>query len=228
MTTAGLQLFDITARTLRVGVEATVIAAVIGLPMATAIAFSRSRSASFLGAVANAGLALPPIAVGQLLWLLMWPDSRWGGGPLAGLGWLYTLDAVVLAQTLLALPVFVSISAAALRSLPRDLLQQARALGARSPRLAALALREARAGIVTALIAAFGTTVATVGAILVVGTSLGNATLATATVTTWAGGGHDSDAVTYGTVLVVIFGILAAAMTTVQKGGPRWPMRRPS
>ena len=103
----------------------------------------------------------------------MWPDSQWGGGPLGGLGWIYTLNAVILAQTLLALPVVVALTVAAVQAVPAGLLEQARALGARRPRLARLALREARIGVLAALIAALGTAMASVGAVLVVGSSLG-------------------------------------------------------
>ena len=101
-----------------------------------------SAAARCCSATFNAGIRTPPVALGVLLWLLLWPDSRWGGGLLSGLGWIYTLSAVILAQTLLALPIVVALTAAAVQRVPDGLLDQARAFGA--PACAARAARAAR------------------------------------------------------------------------------------
>jgi len=105
-------------RTLRVALESTAIAAVLGLPAGCLLGLGRFRGQRTLLAVSNAAMRFPPVAVGQVLWLLLWPTSRWGGGPLAGLGWIYTFDAVILAQTLLALPIVVALTAAAVQRVP--------------------------------------------------------------------------------------------------------------
>lgn len=215
------QLVETTLRTLRIALEATAIAALLGLPLGCALGIGRFRGRRALLALANAGMRAPPIAVGVLLWLALWPTSRWGGGPLSGLGWIYTLDAVILAQTLLALPIVIALTAAAVQTAPAPLLEQARAFGASRRRLAALALREARVGVIAALLTALGTAMAAVGAILVVGASLGSATLATAALSEWNMGGEDARAVAYGTVLLGLFVVLAAALTTLQQRRPR-------
>ena len=219
---------QITLRTLEVAGLATLIAAACAVPLGAATGGFRFPGQRVLSVLLNAGLALPPIAIGQILWILMWPDSRWGGGLLAGLGWLYTLNAVVLAQTLLALPVIAAITASAVRAVPAGVADQARAFGASRFNIAILLIREARQGATAALIAGLGTAMATVGAILVVGTSLGNATLASATVTQWNAGGNDARAIACGTILLLLFGVLAGLLTFVQRGGLRWLMLRPS
>ena len=216
------QVIDTTLRTLRVGFEATALASLIGIPAGTLLGSSRFRGRSAGLSLTHAGLALPPVAVGQILWILMWPSSRWGGGPLAGLGWLYTLNAVILAQTILALPIVTALVAAAVQRVPSQLVDQAHAFGASRLACAVLALREARAGVAAAVIAGLGTAIATVGAILIVGTSLGQATLATATVSTWNSGGDDARAVAYGTILLLMFLLLAALMTVFQQRWTRW------
>ncbi|MDO8186082.1 ABC transporter permease [Conexibacter sp. JD483] len=209
-------LIATTLRTLRIGVEATLLAALLGLPLGCLLGLRRFRGRGVLLTLANAGMRTPPVVLGLLLWVALWPDSRWGGGPLAGLGWIYTLDAVILAQTLLALPIVIALTAAAVQAVPAALLDQARAFGASPWQTALLALREARIGVVAALLTALGTAMAAVGAILVVGTSLGNATLATAALTNWEMGGQNAAAVAYGTVLLGIFLVLAAALTRLQ------------
>ena len=213
---------DITLRTLRVAVEATIIAALIGVPLGCAIGLGRFRGRRSVQALVNAGIRLPPVALGHVLWLLLWPDSRWGGGPLSGLGWIYTLDAVILAQTLLALPIVAALTAAAIQGLPGGLLDQARAFGARPAQRALLALREARVGVLAALVAALGTATASVGAIVIVGSSLGTSTLATAVLSSWNQGGMDGRAVAYGTVLLGLFLLLAALLTGAQQRRGPW------
>ncbi len=211
-----------TLRTLRVGLESTALATLLGLPAGCVLGLARFRGRGLLLGVFNAGIRTPPVALGVLLWLLLWPDSRWGGGLLSGLGWIYTLNAVILAQTLLVLPIVAALTAIAVQRVDDGLLDQARAFGAPAWRRGTLALREARVGVLAALIAAFGTAIASVGAILVVGSSLGSATLATAALSEWNSGGQDARSVAYGTVLFGMFLVLAAVLTTIQHGRSGW------
>ncbi len=215
-------LLAIVLRTLRVGVESTAIATLLGIPLGCALGLGRFRGRTLLLGGSNAGIRTPPVALGVLLWLLLWPDSRWGGGPLSGLGWIYTLHAVILAQTLLVLPIVIALTAAAVQRVPDALLEQARAYGAPWRARVLLALCEARVGVTAALIAALGTAIASVGAILVVGSSLGSATLATAALSQWNAGGNDARSIAYGSVLLGMFLVLAALMTTLQHRRGGW------
>ena len=102
-----------------IGFESTAIATLLGRAgrlRARPRALPRPRACC--SARSTPGMRTPPVALGVLLWLLLWPDSRWGGGPLAGLGWIYTLNAVILAQTLLVLPIVVALTAAAVQRVP--------------------------------------------------------------------------------------------------------------
>jgi tungstate transport system permease protein len=150
--------------TIQVAAIATACAAVIGLPIALAIGLGRFRGRRTLQYLANASLALPPVLVGFFLFLLFVPQ-----GPLGGLHLTITRRAVFIAQTVLALPYIVALSAAAIQGLPAGLLAQARLLGAGRTQLATLALREARIGVMAAILAALGTTLSEVGAIVLVG-----------------------------------------------------------
>lgn len=220
------ELYATAARTLRTGFVSTAIATAIGVPLGCLLALGRFRGRRFLTACANAGLRTPPVALGLLVWLLLWPDSRWGGGPLSGLGWIYTVEAVVLAQTVLVLPIVVGMTSAALAGVPGPLLDQARACGASWPQRALLALREARVGVVAGILSALGVAFGAVGAIVLVGPSLGNQTLATAALAQWNRGGSDAEAVASGTVLLGLFLIVAAALTRLQHHRPWTPTAR--
>jgi tungstate transport system permease protein len=217
---------DVALRTLRVGFESTAIAAVAGIPAGVALGLGRFRGRGAALATFNAGLRVPPVALGLLLWLFMWPSSQWGGGPLGGLGWIYTLNAVILAQALLVLPVIVALTAAAVQGVPSGLLDQARAFGAGRTAVAGLALREARIGVLAALIAALGTAMAAVGAMLIVGSPT-DPTLPAAALLAWQDGSRTDDAVAYGTLMLGLFLVVASGLTALQHGHrPRWlPVR---
>jgi len=221
-------LLPTTLRTLRVGFESTAIAVGLGIPAGAALGLGRFRGRGPLLAVANAGIRMPPVAVGMALWLLMYPTSVWGGGPLSGLDWLYTTSAVILAQSLLALPIVIALTAAATQRVPNDLLDQARAFGAGTFASALLALREARIGVLAAVTAALGTALVSFGAVTIVGSSLGDATLATAALVQWGAGGHDGQAAATGAVLIGMFLVIAALLTALQQErGPATVVVRP-
>ena len=102
------------------------------------------------------------------------PRSRWllrnpRSGPLASLGWLFTPQAMIVAQTLIALPLVTGLTMSAVASVPPELPLQVRSLGASPWQARRAALREARLGVVVALAAGFGRIIAEVGAALMVG-----------------------------------------------------------
>jgi tungstate transport system permease protein len=211
--------------TLQVAAIATGCAAVLGLPLALAIGLGRFRGRRLLQALANAGLALPPVLVGLVLFLMFVPQ-----GPLAGLHLEVTRQGVFVAQTILALPYVVALGAAAVQGLPRGLLDQARALGAGRVQLAVLAVREARVGMVAALLAALGTTLSEVGAIVIVGGNVYgyDQTLASASLYE-ANAAHYADAVALGIVLIGLILLLMGGFGLLQQRGDGVRMRfRPS
>src|SRR5262249_31537915 len=139
-------------------------ALVIGLPIGLVLGLGRFRGRGGLIVLANAGLGLPPVVVGLVLSLLMFPEA-----PLGRFHLLFTLRGVYIAQTCLALPVIIALTAPSVADMPVGLLDQARAYGARRWQLAGLALREARVGILAAIIVAVGSALSEVGAVVLVG-----------------------------------------------------------
>src|SRR5919107_869763 len=127
--------------TLRVALWSTVFALAIGLPLGLALGLGRFRGRRAGLALANAGMGLPPVVVGLVAALLLFR-----GAPLGGLNMLYTLNGVIAAQTLLALPLLAALTAAAVQALPEGLLDQARAFGASRAQVAVLAGSEGRGG----------------------------------------------------------------------------------
>jgi ABC-type tungstate transport system substrate-binding protein len=171
------QLGRLTVVTLRLAVESTAIALLLGLPLACVLGLGSSRTSRGAMLAANAGLGLPAVAVGVYARLLL---TSPGLQPPSGGSWLNSINGMVLCQTVIALPIIIALGAVAVRAVPSALFDQARAFGASTARLSSLAVREARLGVATAVIVALGSAIGEVGAITLIIPSAGpNETLAT-------------------------------------------------
>ncbi len=208
-------LLQIIGFTLQVAVVATAIATVIGVPIGLALGLGRFRGRSVLRGLANASLGLPPALVGAALYLLFAVPA-----PLGSLQLLSTREVVFIAQTILALPFTVALTAAAIEALPDGLLVQARALGAGRLEVATLAAREARIGLVVAIIAALGTSLSEVAAIAILGGNIYgyNQTLASATLYEVNGGNYPM-ALAIAIVLMGMILILMGGFALLQHQG---------
>ena len=208
-------LFKIIWFTLQVCAIATAAATLIGLPIALALALGRFRGRTVIRAVFNASLALPPVLVGAFLFVLLIP-----GAPFASLNLILTRRVIFIAQTILALPYIVALGAAAIQALPPGLLTQARLLGAGRLQLSVLALREARIGVLAAVIAAAGTSLSEVAAITLLGGNIYgyDQTLASATLY-YSDGANYSDALAVAIVLLFLSVVLIGGLGLLQQYG---------
>jgi tungstate transport system permease protein len=168
--------FQIVPLSLGVSLSATVMATLLGLPLGAVLAIWRFPGRNAVVIAANALLGLPPVVVGLTLYLLLSHS-----GPLGGLGLLFTPGAMVIAQTILALPIVTALAHRAAEdrwAVYGDALTD---LGASRWRAVPAIIAMARAPMLTAALAGFGRTVSEVGAIIIVG---GNIAGFTRTMTT--------------------------------------------
>lgn len=210
---AGLR--EATLRTLQVSGTATLISLFLGMPAGVSLALSRFRGRTFVVALINTGMGLPPVVVGLFVMILLWRS-----GPFGALELLYTPTAMIFAQTLIALPIVAGLSLAAVQSLPARLKLQVRALGATRLQSVWLLAREARLPLLAALMAGFGAVVSEVGASLMVGGNLRGYTrvLTTATVLE-ASKGNFAGAIALSLVLLVLAFAINLILTTLQQRG---------
>lgn len=218
------QVLDIVEVTLRLAFWSTLLALAAGLPLGLLLGLGGFRGRGSALALVNAGMGLPPVIVGLVVALLLFR-----GAPLGGLNLLYTLNGVILAQAVLAFPVVAALTASAVQSLPDGLLDQARAFGASRTAVAALALREARVGVLAATIAAAGSAFSEVGAVILVGGNIEGQTqtLASAVLVRVSAGEYGT-AIALGILLLGLVLLLAAALTAIQQRQPRTVLGRPS
>ena len=158
------QLTGILLLSLLVSGTAVALSSMAGIPLGVWLGLSRFRGKQLVMAAVHTGMAMPPVVAGLLLYLLL---SR--RGPLGGLGWLFSPQAMIAAQTLLALPFVIGITQAAVAAVSPDLQWQLRSLGLSPRQLQWEIVREARAGIFFAITAALGRSLSEVGAIWIVG-----------------------------------------------------------
>ena len=158
-------LLEVVGLTLRVTGGALLLATLIGLPLGAALGLrDRVPAGGCLLPIIYTGMGLPPVVVGLFVYLLL--SNR---GPLGGLGWLFTPTAMVVAQTIIALPLIIGLTLTALRSIDPTVKLQVRSLGATRAQLAWTMMLEARLGVLAAVIAAFGGIISEVGAVMLVG-----------------------------------------------------------
>lgn len=158
------ELLGIAALSLRVALIATAVACALGIPLGVWLGSTRMAGRRVLLLGVNAALAIPTVVIGLLLYLLL---SR--RGPLGAVGLLYTWQAIVLAEIVLALPIAAALSAAAVQAVDPRVRRTALTLGAGPARAAWAVAREARAGLAAAAVIAFSRVLSEVGAALIVG-----------------------------------------------------------
>lgn len=211
------EVLDITLRTLRVSGTATLVSVLLGVPLGAWLALSTFPGRRLAVSLVNFGMGLPPVVVGLAVWLAM---SRYG--PLGMLGLIYTPAAMVVAQAVIATPIVAGFSLAAIQSLNPKLRLQILSLGANRLQFLLLMLREARLGLLAAVMAGFGGAVSEVGASMMVGGNVKGETrvLTTATVLEVSKGNFELAAALSIILLLLSFGI-TAGLTMLQQHRPR-------
>lgn len=169
-------LMQIIGLSLRVTLTAVLIACVVGLPLGAALALARFPGRGAVIVAFNALMGLPPVVAGLLVYLML---SR--SGPLGTLALLFTPTAMIVAQTLLILPIVVSLTRSVVEDLWAEYGEQLRSLGAGRLRSVPTLLWDGRVSLLTGVLAGFGRASAEVGAVLIVG---GNIAGHTRTMTT--------------------------------------------
>ena len=157
-------LLPIISLSLYVSGVALVLAAAVGIPLGAALALRPFPGRRLVELLIYTGMGLPPVVVGLAVYMVL---SR--SGVLGGLGWLFTPAGMIVAQVVIAVPLVIGLTAAAVEGVDPALRLQVRSLGAAPRQVMWAVLAEARAGVLAALVAAFGSVISEVGAVMLVG-----------------------------------------------------------
>ena len=202
---------------LQVSLSAAVAATLIGLPLGAAIAVERFPGRQLLIVLLNALMGLPPVVVGLLIYLLL---SR--AGPLGSLGILFTPEAMVIAQTVLIVPIIAALSRQTIEDAWREYSEQLRSLGARRVRAAWTLIWDTRFSLLTILLAGFGRAAAEVGAVMIVGGNIDGVTrVMTTTIALETSKGDLPLALGLGIVLIMLVIVLNALAALIREVAQR-------
>jgi tungstate transport system permease protein len=214
---AEARLWQIVGLSLQVSLTAVALASLIGLPLGAAIAVGRFPGRHPLIVVLNALMGLPPVVVGLVVYLLL---SR--AGPLGALGLLFTPGAMVIAQTILIVPIVAALSRQAVEDSWREYAEQLRSLGVAGIPAALTVLWDIRFSLLTTVLAGLGRAAAEVGAVMIVGGNIDGVTrVMTTAIALETSKGDLPLALGLGSVLVVIVLLLNAAAFLVKEAAER-------
>jgi tungstate transport system permease protein len=201
------KLVEIVLLSLSVSLSAVFIAALFGFPLGAAIAVGHFPGRRGLIVFLNALMGLPPVVVGLVVYLLL---SR--AGPLGSLGILFTPSAMVIAQTVLILPIIAALSRQAIEDAWREYEEQLRSLGAGRAHAALTLLWDTRFSLLTTVLAGFGRAAAEVGAVMIVGGNIDGVTrVMTTTIALETSKGDLPLALGLGMILIAIVIVVNAA-----------------
>jgi tungstate transport system permease protein len=207
------EVMGITFLSLKISGAATFISLLIGISVGTAVALSAFPGKKIVVSLINTGMGLPPVVVGFFVSI-----SLWRNGPLGFLGILYTPLAMIIAQAIIATPIVMGITVAAMQQLPKKLRLQILALGASRVQMVWMLIKEARLPLLAAVMAGFGGVISEIGASIMVGGNIKgySRVLTTATVME-TGRGNFEVAIALSIILLLLAYTINLILTHIQQ-----------
>lgn len=212
-------LVGIVGLSLKVTLIAVALAALIGLPLGAAVALFRFPGRKSVIVVLNALMGLPPVVVGLIVYLML---SR--AGPFGAFGLLFTPTAMIVAQTILVVPIVAALTRQVIEDLWAEYEEQLRSFGAGPAKALGALLWDGRFTLLTAVLAGFGRASAEVGAVMMVGGNIDHVTrVMTTTIALEVSKGDLALALALGLILILLStGINAAAYLTKEAAQRRY------
>ena len=207
------EVMGITLLSLEVSGIATLVSLLIGISTGVGVALSRFIGKRMVVSLINTGMGLPPVVVGLFVTLFLWRN-----GPLGFLEILYTPTAMIIAQTIIATPIVMGITLAAIQQLPQKLRLQILSLGATRLQMVWILIKEAKLPLLAAVMAGFGGVISEVGASIMVGGNIKgySRVLTTATVLETSRGNFDV-AIALGIILLLLAYFVNLILTQIQQ-----------
>jgi tungstate transport system permease protein len=207
------EVMSITFLSLQVSGSATLISLLIGISIGTTVALSNFPGKRIVVSLINTGMGLPPVVVGLFVTIFLWRN-----GPLGVLEILYTPTAMIIAQAVIATPIVMGITLAAIQQLPKKLRLQILALGATRLQMVWILIKEAKLPLLAAVMAGFGGVISEVGASIMVGGNIKgySRVLTTATVMETSRGNFEI-AIALGIILLLLAYFINLILTQIQQ-----------
>jgi tungstate transport system permease protein len=217
--TLDADLVEIVLLSLQISLSAVIIASVVALPLGALIALQAFPGRRAVVILLNALMGLPPVVVGLMVYLLL---SR--AGPLGPMGLLFTPTAMVIAQSIIVLPIIAALARQTVADLHEEYDEYLRSLGCTPLQSVATLLWDGRFRLLTAIMAGFGRAIAEVGAVIIVGGNIQHATrVMTTTIALETSKGNLALALGLGLILVTLaLGVNAATLVVADAARRRY------
>ncbi len=207
------EVLQIIAVSLKVSGAALVFSVLIGLPLGTILGLGNFPGKKIITAFLYTGMGFPPVVVGLFVFIIFS-----NAGPLGDLNWLFTTRAIVVAQTVIALPLVAGFIMTAVMGVDKNLLLQLRSLGVTRVQMIWTIIKEARLGALIAIIAGFGAVISEVGAVMLVGGNIqGKTRVLTTAIMLETRQGRFGLAIALGLILLTITFIINIFMLNLQE-----------
>ncbi len=209
------EILQIVGLSILVSGTSTLIGSVVGVPLGVLVALRKFRGRNFVRTVAFTFYGFPPVLAGLLVFLIL---SR--GGPLGFLGFLFTPIGMILAQSVIVMPIVMGITISAMMTVEKRLHDTSLALGANERQWRTTALHAARVGVFTAVMVGFGRAISEVGTVLIVGGNIrGQTRVLTTAIVLEISQAHYLEATIFGIILFVIAFAVFAFLQRLQAKG---------
>ncbi|MCK9579139.1 MAG: ABC transporter permease [Methanoregula sp.] len=205
------EVMQIAALSLFISLMATIIAALISIPLASLIHFSDFYGKRAVIIIIQTLYSVPTVVVGLVIYLLI---SR--SGPFGFLGLLFTPEGMILGQTVLIIPIMTGLIISALNGVDRGISDTLIALGATGPQKILEILKEARYAILSAVVLGFGRAIAEVGVAMIIGGNIrGDTRVLTTAITLQTGMGGFGLSIALGIILLSVALIVVVALNLI-------------
>ncbi|MFH0947699.1 MAG: ABC transporter permease [Elusimicrobiota bacterium] len=206
------EIVEIVLLSLSVSGSATIVAGFFGIPIGIFISAKEFRYRRFIIGLINTWLALPAVLIGLLVYIFL---SR--RGPLGEFGFLFTPYAIIIAQSILATPIIVALTIAALKNIAKDIKDVSYSLGANRFQMIATILKEGKFALITAIITAFARVIGETGMTLMVGGNIKGATrVLTTAISLETMKGNFEFGIALGVVLIIVAILLNIILQLLQ------------
>lgn len=198
---------------LLVSCSATLISLFLGVSLGAVLGLSRFWGRRFAVTLVNTGMGSPPVVVGLIVSIFLWRN-----GPLGLFHLMYSPSAMVIAQSIIALPIVIGFTTATFQQLDPKLRLQILALGASRSQLLWLLLKETRLPLLAAVMAGFGAIISEVGASMMVGGNItGQTRVLTTAIVMETGKGEFAAAMALSIILMLLVFLVNIALTALQQ-----------
>jgi len=212
LTSGNSDVLQVMTMTLFVSGTATAISVLLGLPLGLWLALADFVGKQTLTSLINFGMGLPPVVVGLFVSLFLWRS-----GPLGNLDLMYTPTAMIIAEAIIAFPIVAGFSFAAIISINPKLRWRLLSMGATQWQANWLLIKEARLGLMAAIMAGFGRVISEVGASMMVGGNIkGQTRVLTTAIVTEVGKGNYDVAIAIAYILLIITYTVIVLLTILQ------------